>query len=177
MPVDQLFSLWGPTSPFFWVRAVWGLFAFLVVFWVASVARRGTVRALERTPAHRNTIIFATRLVQYSIIILGALLALGILGVPFAELAALFGLATVALTLSLQDIIRSLLAGLYLLVEHPFQVGDSIDVGGSQGVIEDVGMRTTVLRNPQGDRVIVPNLVLFTSIITQKNNTKVGDAP
>jgi small-conductance mechanosensitive channel len=105
---------------------------------------------------------------QLGILILGVLLALAILGIDLPALTAFVGLITIALSLSLQDIARSLLAGLYLLIERPFDVGDTVDVGGQQGVIEDVSMRTTILRSSSGDRVIVPNLVMFTSVIVQK---------
>ncbi len=167
--MDQLLSLWGPASAAFWVRAIWASVVFVALFGLANVGARGTRRTLERTGAHINATLFLTRITRLGIQVLGAVLALAILGVNFSALAALVGLVTVAVTLSLQDVLRSLLAGLYLLIERPFQVGDTIEVGGQQGVIEDVGMRTTTLRGEEGDRVIVPNLVLFTNVITQKN--------
>ena len=136
------------------------------------MASRGVQRALQRIPAHPNALLFAARIVQLSILALGIFLALAILGIDLPALTAFVGLITIALSLSVQDIARSLLAGLYLLIERPFEVGDTIDVGGQQGVIEDVSMRTTILRSATGDRVIVPNLVMFTSTIVQKNNRK-----
>ncbi|MCL5951170.1 MAG: mechanosensitive ion channel family protein [Chloroflexi bacterium] len=166
--MDQFISLWGPASPLFWVRVLWALVAFLIIAWIAGIAHQGTRRALERTRARQNMILFSARVAQLGILVLGAMVALGFIGVPFADLAALVGLATLALSVSLQDIIRNLLAGLYLLIEHPFEVGDKIDISGQLGVIEDVGMRTTILRDRDDNRVIVPNLVMFNSVITQK---------
>jgi small-conductance mechanosensitive channel len=156
----------------FWVRGVWSVAVLLVMVWSAGVARRGIQRALQRAQAHPNAILFAARVVQLSILTLGVILALAILGIDLPALTAFVGLITIALSLSFQDIARSLLAGLYLLIERPFEVGDTIDVGGQLGVIEDVSMRTTILRNATGDRVIVPNLVMFTSTIVQKHNQK-----
>lgn len=170
--MDTLFSVWGPTSSMFWVRGVWSVAVLLVMVWSAGVARRGIQRALQRAQAHPNAILFAARVVQLSILTLGVILALAILGIDLPALTAFVGHITIALSLSFQDIARSLLAGLYLLIERPFEVGDTIDVGGQQGVIEDVSMRTTILRNATGDRVIVPNLVMFTSTIVQKHNQK-----
>ncbi len=166
--MDQLFALWGPTSSMFWVRAVWASAIFLVMVWLADIGRRGSRRALGRTRAHLNAIIFVARVTQLGILALGVVLALAILGVDLPALTAFVGLATIALSVSLQDIVRGLLAGLYLLIERPFDVGDTVDVGGQQGVIEDVRVRTTILRNTAGDRVIIPNLVMLTSTIVQK---------
>ncbi len=166
--MDQIFSAWGPTSTMFWVRAVWALLIFLFMAWAAGVARRATRQALQRAGAHPNAILFLARVTQLGILGLGIFIALAILGIDFTALTAIRGFVTIALSLSLQDIARSLLAGLYLLIERPFQVGDVVDVGGQQGVIEDVKMRTTILRSATGDTVIVPNLLMFTSVIIQK---------
>jgi small-conductance mechanosensitive channel len=169
--MDQLASLWGPTSSLFWVRAAWAALVLLLFLWLAQVASRGTRRGLTRAGAQVNAILFVTRISRLGIQVLGVVVGLAILGVELSALAAFLGLATVAISVSLQDMIRNLLAGLYLLIERPFQVGDTIDVGGQQGVVEDVGMRTTILRGAEGNRIIVPNLVMFTSIITQKNQS------
>ncbi len=166
--MDQLVSTWGPASPMFWVRAVWAILIFLVIVWAAGVARAGTRRALLRMHAHPNAILFTARIVQMGILALGVLLVLALLGIDFTALAAFLGFITIALSLSLQDAARSLLAGLYLLIERPFEVGDTVVVDGKEGLIEDVKMRTTILRTAEGDRVVVPNLVLFTSVIIQK---------
>lgn len=166
--MEQIFTLWGPASPLFWVRAVWAVVVFFIMFWSADAGRRGARRALGRTRAHPNAILFVSRVAQLGILILGVIFVLAILGIDLPALTALVGLLTIALSLSLQDIVRGLLAGLYLLIERPFDVGDLVDVGGQQGIIEDVGMRTTLLRNASGDGVIVPNLVMFTSTIVKK---------
>lgn len=166
--MDQLVSNWGPTSPLFWVRAVWAILSFLVVAWVAGTARSGTRRTLLRVHAHPNAILFMARLIQMGILALGVLLVLALLGIDFTALTAFLGFITIALSLSLQDVARSLLAGLYLLIERPFEVGDTVVVDGQEGLIEDVKMRTTILRTAAGDRVVVPNLVMFTSVIIQK---------
>ncbi len=156
----------------FWVRALWAVAAWLLAVWAASVARHGTARAVLRAGAPPNARLFLERIAQLGVLVLGAILALGILGLDVTALTASVGLATIAISVSLQDILRSLLTGLYLLVEHPFQVGDTVEVAGQAGVIEDVGVRATILRNANGDRVIVPNLTMFTSTIVQKNVVK-----
>jgi small-conductance mechanosensitive channel len=170
--MEQFFAQWGPTSSMFWVRALWAVAAWLLAVWVANVARHGTGRAMLRAGAPPNARLFLERIAQLGVLVLGAILALGILGLDVTALTAFIGLATIALSVSLQDILRGLVTGLYLLIEHPFQVGDTVEVAGQTGVIEDVGVRATILRNAQGDRVIVPNLTMFTSTIVQKNVVK-----
>jgi small conductance mechanosensitive channel len=170
--VEQFFAQWGPAASIFWVRALWALALFLLTVWLAGVGRRTTQQSLKRTKAHPNAILFLGRIVQVSIAALGIVVALGILGESLPELTAFVALGTVAITLALQDVLRNFVSGLYLLIERPFEVGDTIEVSGQQGVIEDVEIRTTIMRTASGDRVIVPNGVLFSSIVTQKKISK-----
>ncbi len=167
--MEQFFSDWGPASSAFWVRAIWAFGAFIVTVWIASLGRRGAQKSLYRTGAHPNAVLLLGRITQFGIVILGIVIALAILGVQLSALAAFVGLGTVAITLFLQDIARNLISGVYLLIERPFQIGDTILVSGEQGVIEDIELRTTILRNAAGERVIVPNAVIFTTVVIQKN--------
>lgn len=170
--MEPFFAQWGPASSTFWVRALWALAVFVLALSVASVARNGTGRAIVRAGAPPNARLFLERIAQLGVLLVGAILSLGILGLDITALTASVGLATIAISVSLQDILRSLFTGLYLLVEHPFQVGDTVEVAGQTGVIEDVGVRATILRNASGDRVIIPNLTMFTSTIVQKQVVK-----
>lgn len=167
--MEQFFSEWGPTSPAFWVRALWAVAAFIVTMWIASLGRKGAQKSLNRTGAHPNAVLLLGRITQFGIVILGIVIGLAILGVQLSALATFVGLGTVAVTLFLQDIARNLISGVYLLIERPFRIGDTIDVDGEVGVIEDIELRTTIMRNAEGERVIVPNAVIFNSIVTQKN--------
>ncbi len=167
--MEQLAALWGPASPLFWVRAIWATASFLVIAWIAVTARSGVRRAMLRARAPANALLLAERVTQLTIIALGIVIALAILGVQLTALTALVGLAAIAFSLSVQDITRSLLAGLYLLVERPFQVGDLVEIGDKSGVVQDVGIRATTLLAENGDRIIIPNLTMFTGTIIQKN--------
>ncbi len=154
----------------FWVRALWAFAIFSLMAWLAGVGRRAVQQSLRRAKADPNAALAAGRLVQMGVLLFGVLTALAALGVDPSALAALVGLLTVAISLAVQDILRSFISGLYLLLEKPFQVGDTVQVAGEQGVVEDVGIRTTTMRTADGDRVIVPNSVLFTTLFKQRNN-------
>src|SRR5512140_525777 len=119
--MEQFLSQWGPTSAAFWVRAIWALAIFLVVIWLASLGKRGAQTSLYRVHAHPNAILLLGRIIQFGIVILGIVVALATLGVDPSALATFVGLGTVAITLFLQDIARNLIAGLYLLIERPFE--------------------------------------------------------
>ncbi len=97
------------------------------------------------------------------------------IGVPVAAL----GILTVAFTVAIQDVLKDLFAGIYILMEHPFRIGDQITIGdqvnlaGHTGRVEDVQIRTTKLRLVSGEEVSVPNALVFSSIVI--NNTFYGE--
>jgi small-conductance mechanosensitive channel len=84
------------------------------------------------------------------------------LGLPVALVGAL-------LTLAIQDILKDLVAGLYILMERPFHIGDQINTSNYTGVVEDVQLRATKLRLLSGEEVIIPNTLVFSGIVV--NNT------
>src|SRR5262249_2250104 len=72
---------------------------------------------------------------------------------------------TVALSLALQDVLKNLVAGIYLLLERPFTLGDRIVLAPYSGEVEDIEIRYTALRTADGQRVIIPNSMLFSSAV------------
>src|SRR5712691_371452 len=89
-------------------------------------------------------------------------------GVQISGLLTFLGALSLAITFALQDVLKNLVAGLYLLWERPFIIGDSIQVKDVTGKVEDVQVRTTLLRSDTGQLIVVPNAVLFTEIVTNR---------
>lgn len=81
----------------------------------------------------------------------------GALGIPTASLVAVISIAGLALSLSIQNILSNLFSGITLLFTKPFQEGDLVDIGASQGKIVSVGLFYTVLSTLDNRRVTIPN--------------------
>ncbi len=89
---------------------------------------------------------FATATV-YSI---AALLVLNELGVNLAPLLASAGIVGVAIGFGAQTLVKDLIAGLFMLLEDQYGVGDVVDLGQASGVVESVGLRITTIRDGHG---------------------------
>jgi small conductance mechanosensitive channel len=146
------------------------LFLILTVL-VARAVRRGVGRALRRASTEPHVELLLAKLAYFAVAAVGVLVALSILGVNLGVLVGSLGLATVALGFALQDIVSNLAAGVVLLLEHPFTRGDHIAVDGTEGTVEDIRVRATQLRSPDGERVLVPNKLLFTNVLTNSSAT------
>jgi small conductance mechanosensitive channel len=142
-----------------------------VAILVARAVRRGVGRALRRTSTEAHVELLVAKLAYSAVMTVGLVVTLSILGVNLGVLVGSLGLASVALGFALQDIVSNFAAGVVLLLEHPFTRGDYIAVQGTEGTVEDVKVRATQLRTPDGQQVLVPNKVLFTNVISNSSAT------
>jgi potassium-dependent mechanosensitive channel len=114
----------------------------------------------------RGTPQAISTMVQYAVLLLGFLVAMQVLGVDLNKLTILMGAFTVGVGFGLQNIINNFVSGLILLFERPIKVGDVIDVGGTVGEVQHIGIRATVVRTPDGSEAIVPNGTLISNQVT-----------
>jgi small conductance mechanosensitive channel len=138
---------------------------------VARLVRSGVERALRRGRAERHVVVVVATLAYYAAFALGLVVALSLGGVNLGVLVGSLGLATVALGFALQDIVSNFTAGIVLLLEHPFTEGDHIAIAEAEGEVEEIRVRATRLRAPDGQLVLVPNKLLFTQVVTNSTAT------
>jgi small conductance mechanosensitive channel len=85
---------------------------------------------------------------------------------------ASLGLVSVGIGFALKDIIENFLAGVILILQRPFIVGDVVCIGDVEGTVEDVRVRDTVIRKFDGRQVFVPNAGIFTKAVTNNNRNR-----
>ena len=138
---------------------------------MARLVRRGVERALARADAERHVRVVVATLAFYAVGAVGLVVAFALGGVNLGLLVGSLGLATVALGFALQDIVSNFTAGIVLLLEHPFTEGDHIAIPDAEGEVEEIRVRATRLRAPDGELVIVPNKLLFTQVLRNSSAT------
>ena len=79
------------------------------------------------------------------------------------DIIGLLGLGSVAIGFAFQDIFKNFLAGVLLLFNEPFRLGDQVIVDKFEGTIEDITIRSTQVKTYQGERIVIPNAIVFTS--------------
>ena len=89
--------------------------------------------------------------------VLAALVVLGEAGLPLGPLIAGAGIAGIALGFGAQSLVRDVLAGLFVILECQYGVGDAVRLAGVGGVVEDLNLRRTVLRDIDGVVHSIPN--------------------
>jgi small-conductance mechanosensitive channel len=124
---------------------------------------------LSTTTVGANPAVLLARVVRFAVWTFGAIWILGVYSVPFTALAAVVSVVAIAVSLSFQDVFKNLIAGIYLLAERPFHIGDAITVKGVTGTIEDIEMRVTYLRTDAGEQIVMPNQTVFTEVVVNRS--------
>jgi small-conductance mechanosensitive channel len=117
------------------------------------------------------------RAIQYGIIAVGLSFGMtNILNFDFAALATTLGLVGIVIALASQQILQNLMAGILMGMERQIQLEDWVDIGGSPDTkparVKDITLTKTVLLDPQGKLIIVPNSVIVSNKVI--NYTKAG---
>lgn len=145
-----------------------GVFLFSIA--VAVLLRRLLVRAVDRE-AGRHVGRVLGRLLSVVVVAVGAVYALGGLGVRIGPLLGALGVGGIAVAFAAQDILQNFVAGVLLQVRHPFRVGDQIGSSEYEGVVEDVNLRTTELTTYDGLTVYLPNAEVLKNPIVNYTRT------
>ncbi len=137
---------------------------FFAGWYLAGVVSRVLRRVLERKEAAPGVAHLLTQLTRWAIIVLGAVMALQRF---FDVTAFLAGLGILGFTVgfALQNIMQNFAAGVILLFQQPFKIGDVVNVAGFDGTILQIDLRTTELKTLDGRIVIVPNGDILASAI------------
>jgi small-conductance mechanosensitive channel len=158
-----------------WPAFVWTIVAILVFMVAHRLVLNWTGRAMRRARVDTGTQILVKRALSVAFIVSAILIVLGILGVSPTGLLAVVGAVGLAFSLAIQDILKNFFSGIYLLLERPFRVGDTIKVKDQQGTVENIGVRTTLLRTPDNVQILVPNAIVFAEVVA--NHTHASDVP
>lgn len=123
-------------------------------------------RAEEKQREETLTGLFRTALTLV-VWIVGAMLILNELNVNIAALATGAGLIGIVVGFGAQSTVKDFLSGIFIIIENQYRVGDVVSIGGHAGIVEQVTIRTTKLRDLDGSVYFIPN----GEVITVKNMT------
>jgi len=140
----------------------------VLAHWLAKRAfRRLADRLAKEAPDQSDHRVYtltgvASNLSGYLIFFIAALLVLGRIGVNLAPLIAGAGIAGLAIGFGAQSLVRDVVSGFFILMDGLFGVGDMVEINGIAGVVEAIFLRTTRLRDIQGEIHFIPNGTITT---------------
>ncbi len=140
---------------------------FVFVF-LAKSTRNAVENLAEKAVPDSSLANLAGTAVSTALIVVGVFASATIVfpGLRAGDLVAVLGLSSVAIGFAFQDIFQNFLAGILLLWQRPFIVGDQIEVDEFAGTIEHINIRSTSLRTYSGELVVIPNSDVYSSPVT-----------
>lgn len=147
-------------------KLVVAIIIFLVTLYVARLGFRFVTRAMERRKVDPELGLLLSRVTQIAIVILGTIWALATVDFDVTGFVAGLGIIGFTIGFALKDVAENFVAGVLLLLQQPFDIGDAVEAGGFSGTVTNIEIRTTTIRTWDGLLVIIPNAQVYSNPIT-----------
>jgi small-conductance mechanosensitive channel len=141
----------------------------LLIFIIAIIFAKGLTIYLRRSLKDRVSkeyLDIILKVVYYGIVLFAILPVLHIHGVQLSSFLVAGGIAGIVLGIASQSVVGNFVAGLFLMIERPMKIGQSVNIAGTAGMIEDIRILSTTMRTFEGLYVRIPNEKVFTTEIT-----------
>lgn len=119
-----------------------------------------------------HIIIPLRKLLKLIIICVGLLMAIKSAGYDISTLLAGLGIGGLAVALAAQDTVKNFISGVLLIIDKPFKLNQWIEFDGVEGVVEDIGIRSTKIRTFNDSLIIVPNATVINANIENHSEMK-----
>ncbi len=148
------------------------IFALCISFTISSLLKYIADAIIITLDSRGETIgRMITSLLKYIVLILAVFLCLSMLGFNTGTLVASAGVVSLVVGLGAKELIGDILAGLFIIIEGEFRVGDIITVGDFRGTVSEIGVRTTKMVDGVGNVKIINNSQITDVINMTKNHS------
>lgn len=136
-----------------------GAVAILIVGWMLAnwTAEKVRVKAGASDKFDDTLVPIFGQIVRILILIITVLAVLGQFGIQTASIVAVLGAAGLAVGLALQGTLGNIASGMMLLILRPFKIGDVVDIAGTMGIVDEIGLFTTEMHSFDNVGIVMPN--------------------
>lgn len=137
------------------------------VFWLLYRVIHGVVRRALNSTSRIDVGVqqLVLKTLRTIVIAFAAITVLGQLGINVAALVAGLGIAGIAIGFAAQDTLQNFIAGVTILVDRPFRVGDNIELQDTFGTVDEITLRSTRVRTLDNQMAILPNAMVISEKI------------
>ncbi|MFC1643351.1 mechanosensitive ion channel family protein [Myxococcota bacterium] len=154
-----------------WLPSVVSAVAVLLLFYALwLVARSGAAVVIRRSRLDETAGSFIQTIIQYVLLTLGVVSALGKVGVNTASLLTSLGVAGLTIGFAAKDALSNMISGLFIFWDRPFVIGDLVEIGGAYGRVADITMRSTRVVTPDGRMLAIPNTIIVNTTVASYTN-------
>ena len=134
---------------------------FILIIWISSVLSQFVNFFFDERqnpgPQKKTRLGSIALIVRIGIWTAGFLIAVAAAGIPINKISILIGALGVGIGFGLQNLVNNLVSGIIIAFERPIQIGDTIEVSGKTGTVQEIGVRSSQINNGEGANIIIPN--------------------
>ncbi len=154
-----------------------GAFIIVLLGWFASkYVYALLMRIFEKNHFDMTLARFLASVAKVLVLAAMVVVALGKIGISIAPFIAAIGAVSLTAGLALQGSVSNYAAGVLLIINRPFKVGDTLSVAGVYGVVEEIKLAYTALRNEDEELITVPNKQMIGDILVNSFEFRVVEA-
>lgn len=163
MGVRSMEGVWTLAGEFqgeliaFGLKVLLGLVVLAAFFLIYRAVQAGLTPVFQRARIEEDAAGLLLTVVKYSILGLGLILALDQIAFDVTGILAGLGVAGLALGFAAKDTLANFIAGITILWDRPFRVGDRVEIDGEFGQVKRITLRSTRIHTNQNEVVIIPN--------------------
>lgn len=163
------FKLWWVTAP----KVALSIAVFATIFFIGKLFKKLTGFIVNKFSAKSQSGNVLGSLVFSMFFCVGLLIVFDILNLDntISSVFASAGIIGLTLGFAFQDVSANLISGIYFAFRRPFSVGDLLETNGYKGIVEQIDLRSTIIRTYQGLQVMIPNKEIFQKANTNYSNT------
>ncbi len=151
-------------------QLIGALIIFLIGYWFAGKIGRWVLTLCEKQKLDITLSRFIANTAKMLIVVMITIIALGKLGISVTPFIAAIGAVSLGAGLALQGLLANYAAGFNIILIRPFVVGDTITVQGVKGVVEEVLLAYTILRDEDDVKIMIPNKHIVGEVLHNSNN-------
>lgn len=162
--VEELYR-WAP-------KLMGAVITLILGLWIINMIATYIRKAFERSGLDKDVVPFLSSLVTVLLKIMLVISIAGMLGIETTSFIALLGMAGVAIGAALQGTLGNFASGVMIMIFKPYRVGDIIELQNVAGKVEEIHIFNTVLKTPENKKVVIPNGIATSGIITNNSANK-----
>lgn len=175
--MKELFNFLGQKNTYMSIITI--IIYILIGYIIYVLLKKILIKSLNKKKKREQTLKkLLISIIKVAIIIIEIIVILETLGINVTSLLAGLGIASVVLGLALQDIMKDILSGIFIIIEDQYDVGDLVEINNFTGNIISVGLKTTKIKNYEGKIKIISNRNISEVInYSKSNNYAIIDIP
>jgi len=139
------------------MKVIGAILILVIGLWIAKMITKGVNKLLVKKNVDATLVKFFTSIIRVALIAFVVIAAISKVGIETTSFVAILGAAGLAIGFALQGSLANLASGVMLIIFRPVKVGDYIEGGGLEGIVEEIGIFVTTLITLDNKQVFIPN--------------------